>query len=181
MNMARAMVTLGGFVPWLVGLAVALDAAPAAACGGFFCGQQPVDQTAERILFEVGQDSVTMTTQISFNGDADDFAWVLPLSDVPLAGSLEVWHQQALNALDANTGPVFLLPTDPACNYYYSCPNCGQPGNIPVLEDADALDLPFGLRRSRRLLRGGPGLRVAGRLRRAGVPPGGPGVLCIIV
>jgi hypothetical protein len=121
MTMARAMVTMGGLVPALIGLAVALDAAPAAACGGFFCGQQPVDQTAERILFEVGESSVTMTTQISFNGDAADFAWVLPLGEVPLADSLEVWHQQALNALDANTGPVFLLPNDPAC---YSCFGC---------------------------------------------------------
>jgi hypothetical protein len=121
MKMARATRTMGGWIPALVGLAVALEAAPAAACGGFFCGQQPVDQTAERILFEVGQSSVTMTTQISFSGDADDFAWVLPLSEVPLEGSLEVWHQQALNALDANTGPLFFPPDDPAC---YSCLGC---------------------------------------------------------
>jgi hypothetical protein len=29
----------------------------AQACGGFFCGRQPVDQTAERILFAVGESS----------------------------------------------------------------------------------------------------------------------------
>jgi hypothetical protein len=68
---------------------------------GFFCGRQPVDQTAERISFEVGADSVTMTTQISFRGEAPDFAWVLPLGEVPLEGSLAVFHQRALNALDA--------------------------------------------------------------------------------
>lgn len=60
-----------------------LIAHEARACGGFFCGQQPVDQTAERILFEVGPDSVTMTSQISYSGDAADFAWVLPLGSVP--------------------------------------------------------------------------------------------------
>ena len=60
-----------------------LTSSDAAACGGFFCGRQPVDQTAERILFEVGSDSVTMTTQISYNGKAEDFAWILPLSDAP--------------------------------------------------------------------------------------------------
>jgi MYXO-CTERM domain-containing protein len=100
----------------LAALAAALAATePAQACGGFFCGRQPVDQTAERILFEVGQDTVTMTTQISFNGDAADFAWVLPLGEVPLADSLAVFHQQALNALDAGSGPVFNLPADSAC------------------------------------------------------------------
>jgi hypothetical protein len=135
MKMARATRTMGGWVPALIALAVALEAPSAAACGGFFCGQQPVDQTAERILFEVGQSSVTMTTQISFSGDADDFAWVLPLSEVPLEGSLEVWHQQALNALDANTGPVFFPPNDPAC---YSCLGCdfALPGASPALEEA---------------------------------------------
>ncbi|HTV22834.1 MAG TPA: DUF2330 domain-containing protein [Polyangiaceae bacterium] len=136
MNQARTMVSMGGVVPALIGLAVALEAAPAAACGGFFCGQQPVDQTAERILFEVGPESVTMTTQISFNGDAADFAWVLPLSEVPLEGSLEVWHQQALNALDANTGPVFLSPQDPECNLYYGCPVCAQPGAALPSDDS---------------------------------------------
>ena len=89
----------------------ALAHSPAArACGGFFCGRQPVDQTAERILFEVGEDSVTMTTQISFNGDAADFAWVLPLNTVPDPESLAVFPQRALTALDANTGPVFYEP-----------------------------------------------------------------------
>ncbi len=118
-------------------LGIALLASDAAACGGFFCGQQPVDQTAERILFEVGPDSVTMTTQISFNGQAEDFAWVLPLSAVPDANSLSVWQQQALNALDANSGPVFNPPDDPACylNRFGNCANCSQA--VPTAEPAD--------------------------------------------
>jgi hypothetical protein len=141
MKMARVMRTTGGWIPALIGLAVAVEAAPAGACGGFFCGQQPVDQTAERILFEVGQDSVTMTTQIVFSGDAADFAWVLPLSEVPLEGSLDVWHQQALNALDANTGPLFFPPDDPAC---YSCLGCefAVPGASPPAEQATSAPPP---------------------------------------
>ncbi|HEU5072597.1 MAG TPA: DUF2330 domain-containing protein [Polyangiaceae bacterium] len=82
------------------------------ACGGFFCGRQPVDQTAERILFEIGEDSVTMTTQISFAGDAADFAWILPLPEVPDPESLAIFPQRALTALDTNTGPDFVLPSD---------------------------------------------------------------------
>src|SRR5688572_12793388 len=98
-----------------VGLAALLDSSPASACGGFFCGAQPVDQTAERILFEVGPDSVTMTTQISFSGRAEDFAWVLPLRDVPEPSSLAVFSQRALVALDAQSGPTFSYPQDQEC------------------------------------------------------------------
>lgn len=98
----------------------------AQACGGFFCGQAPVDQTAERILFEVGEDSVTMTTQISFSGRAEDFAWILPLSAVPDPDSLAEFPQQALTALDANTGPIFNPPQDPACYAYDECAGCVQ-------------------------------------------------------
>ena len=104
-----------GLLAAAAGVAAVLHVLPAAACGGFFCGQQPVDQTAERILFEVGQDSVTMTTQISYSGAAEDFAWVLPLSAVPDPNSLAVTQLKALVALDANSGPRFNTPTDPAC------------------------------------------------------------------
>jgi hypothetical protein len=89
-------------------LALASQAPSAKACGGFFCGRAPVDQTAERILFEVGDDSVTMTTQISYNGAAEDFAWVLPLFEVPDPDSLAVFPQRALTGLDAATGPGLL-------------------------------------------------------------------------
>lgn len=91
MTMARVAIRKVGALGILLGLGALLVPSPAAACGGFFCGRQPVDQTAERILFEVGPDSVTMTTQISFNGAADDFAWILPLGEVPIADSLAVW------------------------------------------------------------------------------------------
>lgn len=114
--------------------ALTLVAAPdASACGGFFCGRQPVDQTAERILFEVGQDSVTMTTQISFNGRAEDFAWILPLSATPDVNSLAEYPQAALSALDANTGPTFSPPNDPACYEYIAYP----PSANPLAADAD--------------------------------------------
>jgi len=111
-----------------VALGAALHALPAAACGGFFCGRQPVDQTAERILFEVGQDSVTMTTQISYSGAAEDFAWVLPLSAVPDPNSLAVTQLKALVALDANSGPQFVVPNDPACNQYVLYPQANAGG-----------------------------------------------------
>src|SRR5687768_12805888 len=100
----------------------------APACGGFFCGRQPVDQTAERILFEIGDGSVTMTTQISFAGDAEDFAWILPLPEVPDADSLAVFPQRALTALDANTGPDFIIPSD--CSWFFPQAGGGLNGSV---------------------------------------------------
>jgi hypothetical protein len=91
----------------------------AEACGGFFCGRLPVDQTAERIVFKVNPDSVTMITQIAYTGAAPDFAWVLPLGSVPDVKSLGVFPQRALTALDANTGPQFTPPDE-----------CSPGGNI---------------------------------------------------
>jgi hypothetical protein len=75
-----------------VSAGLALVPVPAEACAGFFCGRSaptPVDPVAERILFEIGEDRVTMTTQITYDGDAAHFAWVLPLGELPVAGSLE--------------------------------------------------------------------------------------------
>lgn len=67
----------------------ALPSAPAHACGGMFCGAPqpqvapaPVDQTAERIVFEVlpgGQ--IAAHVNISYTGDADDFAWIVPVPE----------------------------------------------------------------------------------------------------
>ncbi len=52
----------------------------ALACGGFFCSQVNVDQTSERILFEVNPDgTITLTVEISLTGDSDSFSWLIPL------------------------------------------------------------------------------------------------------
>jgi hypothetical protein len=72
-----------------LGAAVLWVPSPADACGGFFCGQQPVDQQAERVVFAVNADNtVTMISQITYTGSSEDFAWVLPLAAVPAVESL---------------------------------------------------------------------------------------------
>ncbi len=81
------------------------------ACGGFFCSQSPVDQNAERIIFKINADSTTdMIVQITYQGAAPDFAWVLPLAEVPDADKLATFPQGAMTALDAQTGPAFQFP-----------------------------------------------------------------------
>jgi hypothetical protein len=101
----------------LVFCAAYAEAPAAQACGGLFCGQpqplqqqQPVDQTAERILFRVNDNTTTMVVQIAYSGSAPDFAWVLPLGNVPDPGSLAVFPQRGLTMLDANTSLTFVMP-----------------------------------------------------------------------
>lgn len=95
----------------LLVLGVVSYASPAAACGGFFCAQQPVDQLAERVVFAVNEEAGTtdMIVQITYSGGADDFAWIVPLGAVPEDGSLATFPQAAMTALDANTVPSFAV------------------------------------------------------------------------
>ena len=94
----------------LVGLGSTLSAAPASACGGFFCSAAPVDQNAERIVFAVDDVAGTtdMIVQISYQGADKDFAWLLPVGAVPQ--NRKVFPNGALGPLDAQTGPTFSLP-----------------------------------------------------------------------
>jgi MYXO-CTERM domain-containing protein len=81
--------------------------APTRACGGFFCSSTPVDQNAERVVFKIRDDGRTdMIVQISYQGKAEDFAWILPLAEPPKESDLGVFPQRALTALDAQTGVV---------------------------------------------------------------------------
>lgn len=67
----------------LLAIATAPDAA---ACGGFACSQaRPVLQNAERIVFGIDElrDSVEMHVQITYEGDAEHFAWIVPVPANP--------------------------------------------------------------------------------------------------
>ena len=88
-------------------LAAAVQAPTAQACGGFFCSSTPVDQNAERVVFKVRGDGRTdMIVQITYQGKAEDFAWLLPLAEPPKESDLGIFPQRALTALDAHTGVV---------------------------------------------------------------------------
>lgn len=83
----------------------ALAPTAAEACGGFFCSSQPVDQEAERILFvEEADDEWSVYVEIMYQGEADAFAWLLPVPEVP---RLDLWYGPAFNALDQLTQPVW--------------------------------------------------------------------------
>ncbi|MBX2797599.1 MAG: DUF2330 domain-containing protein [Myxococcales bacterium] len=81
----------------------------AAACGGLFCNQLlPVVQNAERIVFDVDEQTGTVDVhvQIFYEGPAEAFAWVVPVpADPELFASTSLLFDQ----LAAQTRPVFQL------------------------------------------------------------------------
>ncbi len=83
-----------------------LSTGPAAACGGFFCSQVPVDQAGEQILFAVNGNEVTAHIQIAYTGEAEKFSWVLPLPSVPTLG---VGTEDVFTFLRQTTDPRFTL------------------------------------------------------------------------
>lgn len=96
--------------PWFAALSLlALTASPAAlACGGFFCSQQPIDQSKERIVFGVDEEAGTVEAhvQIFYQGSAEEFAWIVPVPAVPELGvSIDALFQN----LEYQTAPSFYL------------------------------------------------------------------------
>ncbi len=85
---------------------------PAAACGGLFCNNssgQVVNQAAERILFTKEADgTVWATIEIRYQGQADRFAWLLPVEGEP---EVQLGATRTLDVLQQTTNPVYTLTT----------------------------------------------------------------------
>jgi hypothetical protein len=83
---------------------------PAKACGGTFCdaGPQsmPVDQTGENILFVIEEGTVEAHIQIQYDGDPEQFAWIVPVMAMP---EVTVGSDQLFQNLLAGTVPTFVL------------------------------------------------------------------------
>ena len=94
-----------------------LVAAPqeAEACGGFFCdgGPQPmpVDQTGEDILFVMDQGQVEVHIRIEYEGEAENFAWVIPALSVPT--DFNVGSQALFDAIKQATVPTYGITNQP--------------------------------------------------------------------
>jgi len=93
--------------------ALCAQSQPARACGGFFCSaQQGVNQAAERIIFADNADgTITAVIQILYQGPADHFSWLLPISTVPEGDELAVASDLAFTRLQAATNPQYNLTT----------------------------------------------------------------------
>ncbi len=90
--------------------ALAALPSPAWACGGMFCDSvAPVDQAAERIIFSFDGEMLDIEVQISFQGQDDDFAWVVP---VPAPPELSLSNDALFTAIANATQPQFTLFDD---------------------------------------------------------------------
>ena len=120
--------------PTLAALAL-LTSADALACGGFFCFNVPIDQSKERIIFAIDEQENTVEThvQIFYQGNAEEFSWVVPVPAVPELGlSSDAFFQY----LDAVTAPRFWLNWEErgTCDYdsWYG------PGALAAAESDDS-------------------------------------------
>lgn len=103
---------------WASLLLLAVGGSVVSACGGFFCQNTPIDQSAERIIFTVnGDDTITAVIGITYEGAAEDFSWLLPVPSVP---EVDVAEQSALDTIQTATNRSFINPR----NY---CPDLIQP------------------------------------------------------
>jgi hypothetical protein len=113
----------------------------ARACGGFFCSSAPVDQSSERIIFALNADGTTdMIVQIAYQGDSKDFAWLLPLAEVPDPKKLATFPEQAMTSLDSGTAPQFTLPPNCLNGRGFGGVGGGGPGGgaLPTTAAQDA-------------------------------------------
>lgn len=88
--------------------ALSFAATDAQACGGFFCSaSSPVNQAAERIIFAQDEEgNVTQIVEVAYEGDAEKFAWVLPVPGTPTPGVSSV---QVFQRLQQATNPNYRL------------------------------------------------------------------------
>jgi hypothetical protein len=90
--------------------AAALAPSAAMACGGLFCNtgvSQPVDQTAEQIIFAHEGDHGVAHIQISYTGSLPDFGWIVPVRTVP---DVSEGSMVPFNELNSATAPRFVAP-----------------------------------------------------------------------
>jgi len=90
---------------------LALAPSDAQACGGFFCSAtNPVNQAAEHIVFaQNGDGTVTAVIEIQYQGPAEQFSWLLPISSVPMGDEIAVASNAALQRLKQATNPQYNL------------------------------------------------------------------------
>jgi hypothetical protein len=128
---------------------------PVLACGGMFCSSrpgavisapQPVDQNAERILFEVIGDRVIAHIQIQYAGGADEFAWVVPVPGVP---EVDESTPALIPSVDQASTMTVRMPLSLPCDAPRvsssgggpSC-GCGSAGDAASPPSAGGRDLP---------------------------------------
>ena len=110
LNKAYSTQKMNLLLALLCGLSLCLSTTLSWACGGLFCNPaQPVNQSAERILFApdpTDQNRIQMHVQIQYAGPPANFSWMLPVPpDTDFALSTELLFSR----LDQQYTPIFRL------------------------------------------------------------------------
>ncbi|MBI2377801.1 MAG: DUF2330 domain-containing protein [Deltaproteobacteria bacterium] len=109
---------------WLLTLPMSLlVSADAWACGGLFCdGAQPVVQSGESVIFGVDEvaGEVDAIINIRYQGPPSEFAWILPLTSVPIHQAVS--EGSVFATLDQVSAPRFQLTfeRDESCGNGFS-------------------------------------------------------------
>lgn len=85
---------------------IAVAGQRADACGGFFCSNVPVNQNAEQIIFRQDGDQVVALVRIQYQGDAEDFSWVVPVPGIP---EVTTSSELVFTSMDSLTRPRFRI------------------------------------------------------------------------
>jgi hypothetical protein len=105
--MSRSSLTAHGAI-CAAALAALWTPSSALACGGFFCMTTPIDQSSEKIVFAVdeGEGTVETHVQISYQGAAQEFSWIVPVPSVPELG---LSTDSLFQAIDWQMAPQWML------------------------------------------------------------------------
>lgn len=102
------------------------------ACGGFFCLQVVIDQAGEQIIFRQDGTTVTAIVLIQYQGEADDFSWVLPVPGEP---EFELASDLVFPPLEQATRPQFSLTYEgQPCDFLADNANSSD-GTPPIESD----------------------------------------------
>ncbi|WP_181198092.1 DUF2330 domain-containing protein [Enhygromyxa salina] len=115
MSLPRLVSATSTLTPLML-LALLASPRSAEACGGTFCDNlpdpMPVDQRGEDILFVMDGSTVEVHVRIQYEGDAERFAWVLPLQGVP---EVAVGSDPLFTAMSNAAAPTWTTVTEYDC------------------------------------------------------------------
>lgn len=100
------------------------------ACGCFAAPSpsEPMVQAGERIVFEHKDGKVVAHIQIQYQGNASEFAWLVPVGSVP---NLRLGTEELFTQIQATTNPQFLLSRTSDCGSSGSV-GCGDSADLAV-------------------------------------------------
>ena len=122
----------------LVAAGVLLSPNEVRPCGGFCCQLVPIDPAGEQIIFRQDGNQVTAVVLIQYEGDAEDFSWVVPVPGIP---ELSIGSDLIFNPLELATRPQFNLEIiGEPCPRPVDCLICPQPNLGGTGADGEAPD-----------------------------------------